>query len=143
MRGLVIALAALTAACATPEPTPQASQVYADFLIGRLANSRDDYDAAADRYFAALARSPGDRALVEGAMAATLSAGDEARARRAAAMAGADAPALARLVRGLTPCAPPIGAARRRARRPRRQRDRGNAGPHAGGVGQCRAAARG
>lgn len=71
------------------------------FLIGRIANARDDYGAASDRYFAALARSPGDEALVRGALAATLVAGDEQRARRAAAMAPREgAPALARLVRG-------------------------------------------
>lgn len=93
--------AALAAAsCASAPPTPHASDVYADFLIGRIANARDDYGAASDRYFAALARSPGDEALVRGALAATLVAGDEQRARRAAAMAPREgAPALARLVR--------------------------------------------
>jgi tetratricopeptide (TPR) repeat protein len=101
LRVVAAGLAALAAAaCASPEPTPRASQVYADFLIGRIANARDDYGAASDRYFAALARSPGDEALVQGALAATLTAGDETRARRAAAMATReDAPLLARLVR--------------------------------------------
>jgi len=93
--------AALAAAsCASPPPTPHASDVYADFLIGRIANARDDYGAASDRYFAALARSPGDEALVDGALRATLAAGDLDRARRAAFMTNLDdAPALARLVR--------------------------------------------
>jgi len=101
MRIAAIAFAALAGACVSPQPTPQSSQVYADFLIGRIANARDDYGAASDRYFAALTRSPGDEALVQGALAATLAAGDETRARRAAAMASSDhAPALARLVRG-------------------------------------------
>lgn len=101
LRAAAAGLAALTlAACASPPPTPHASDVYADFLIGRIANARDDYGAASDRYFAALARSPGDEALVRGALAATLVAGDEQRARRAAAMAPREgAPALARLVR--------------------------------------------
>lgn len=100
MRLLAAGLAVLAASCVSPEPAPQDSQVYADFLIGRLANARDDYGAASDRYFAALSRSPRDEALVQGALAATLVAGDEARARRAAAMASReDAPSLARLVR--------------------------------------------
>lgn len=96
------ALAALTAACASVSAprAPDASSVYADFLIGRVANAREDYGAASDRYFAALARSPGDEALIAGALRASLTAGDEARARRAAAMASPEAaPALAHLVR--------------------------------------------
>src|SRR5690606_30934933 len=102
LRYVAAGLVALAvAACASPPPAPHASDVYADFLIGRIANARDDYGAASERYFAALARSPGDEALVRGALAATLVAGDEQRARRAAAMASReDAPALARLVRG-------------------------------------------
>lgn len=100
MRFVMAGLALAAASCASPEPTPQSSQVYADFLIGRIANARDDYGAASDRYFAALQRSPRDEALVQGALAATLTAGDEARARRAASMAAReDAPSLARLVR--------------------------------------------
>lgn len=103
VRVVIAAFAALiSAGCATSPPAEiNASRVYADFLIGRVANAREDYSAAADRYFSALARSPGDDALLRGALAATLAAGDETRARRAAAMAPReDAPALARLVRG-------------------------------------------
>lgn len=89
------------AACATMAP-PAASQsgAYADYLIGRVANSRDDYAAASDRYFSALARAPHDQALIQGALVASLAAGDEARARRAAHMAPrADAPAYAHIIR--------------------------------------------
>lgn len=100
-RAAAAALAALVAACATTQPEPDPAGVYADFLIGRVANGRDDYASASERYFAALARAPGDEALVQGALAATLAAGDETRARRAASMAPREnAPALARLVRG-------------------------------------------
>lgn len=61
---------------------------------------RDDHAAAADRYFAALARSPGDAALVEGALASSLASGNVDRARRAARMAPrTDAPANAHIVR--------------------------------------------
>lgn len=96
------ALAALTAACASVSAPrqPDAASLYADFLVGRVANAREDYGAASDRYYAALSRSPGDEALIAGALRASLTAGDEARARRVAAMAEAEAaPALARLVR--------------------------------------------
>ncbi len=76
------------------------SRAYADFLIGRVANARADHEAAADRYFAALARAPGDQALIEGALSASLASGDIERARRAARMAGhADAPGFAHIVR--------------------------------------------
>ena len=88
------------AACASVSPPPRESGAYADFLIGRIANMRDDYAAAADRYFAALQRSPRDETLLNGALTATLAAGDEARARRAARMAPPnDAPAFAHLIR--------------------------------------------
>lgn len=89
------------AACATVSgaPAPRSS-AYADYLIGRVANARDDYSAASDRYFSALSRAPQDRALLEGALLASLAAGDEARARRAARMAPrTDAPAYAHLIR--------------------------------------------
>ncbi len=80
-------------------PAP-GSRAYADFLIGRVANARADHAAAADRYFAALARNPGDQALVEGALLASLASGDVERSRRAARMAARnDAPAYAYMVR--------------------------------------------
>lgn len=95
----VLALSACATAQVAPPP-PHLAQTYADYLIGRTADLRDDHAAAADRYFAALARAPRDEALVEGALSASLALGDLARARRAAAMALADdAPATARLVR--------------------------------------------
>jgi tetratricopeptide (TPR) repeat protein len=102
-RRVAIVFATLAAvACAAQQPQPQTAEIYADFLIGRIANARDDHAAAADRYFAALGRSPGDEALVQGALMSTLIAGDEARARRAAAMAPREnAPALAHLVRAV------------------------------------------
>ncbi|MCX7357821.1 MAG: tetratricopeptide repeat protein [Alphaproteobacteria bacterium] len=102
MRGLAALAAGLSlAACATAPATPaQDSRAYADFLIGRVANARSDHAAAADRYFAALARNPGDQTLVEGALLASLASGDVERTRRAARMAnGDDAPAYAYIVR--------------------------------------------
>ncbi len=95
----IAASLALTA-CATVAPEPARSGAYADYLIGRIANMRDDYSAASDRYFAALARAPGDQTLINGALVASLASGDEDRARRAARMAPRnDAPAYAHLVR--------------------------------------------
>lgn len=70
------------AACATLPQQPRSAGAYADFLIGRIANLQQDHAAAADRYFAALARSPRDETLLEGALAAALAAGDAARARQ-------------------------------------------------------------
>lgn len=102
MRGFAaLAVSACLAACATAPGTPaRDSRAYADFLIGRVANAQSDYVAAADRYFAALARNPGDQALVEGALVASLASGDVERSRRAARLAnGDDAPAYARMVR--------------------------------------------
>lgn len=102
MRRLAALAAGLClAACATAQTTPaQESRAYADFLIGRVANARSDHAAAADRYFAALARNPGDQQLVEGALLASLASGDVERSRRAARMANRDdAPAYAYIVR--------------------------------------------
>ena len=83
----------------TPPAPPQA-RGYADHLVGRVANLRQDHAAAADRYFAALARDSGNATLVEGAVTASLAAGDLDRARQAARMAPrTDVPAYARLVR--------------------------------------------
>ncbi|MEZ5972794.1 MAG: tetratricopeptide repeat protein [Hyphomonadaceae bacterium] len=103
MRRLAALAAGLSlAACATAPGAPaQDSRAYADFLIGRVANARADHAAAADRYFAALSRNPGDQNLVEGALLASLAGGDVERAQRAARMASrTDAPAYAYIVRG-------------------------------------------
>jgi len=99
----VVALAAgvSLAACASMgPPAPSQSGAYADYLIGRVANARDDHSAAADRYFAALTRAPRDETLINGALVASLAAGDETRARRAARMASSsNAPPYAHLLR--------------------------------------------
>lgn len=98
--GAALAAAWALGACATLAPEPRQSGAYADYLIGRIANMREDYAAASDRYFAALARAPADDALLSGALVASLASGDEERARRAARMAPRhDAPAYAHLVR--------------------------------------------
>lgn len=101
-KGAFLAALAL-AGCASVGGNPAAPRTaatYADFLIGRTANLRDDHAAAADRYFAALARAPDDEALIEGAIRASISIGDADRARRAARMAPREGgPALAHLVR--------------------------------------------
>ena len=90
----------LTACASTTGAAAPESRAYADYLIGRVANARSDHTAAADRYFAALARNPGDETLIEGALAASLAAGDVDRARRAARMASRrGAPAYAHIVR--------------------------------------------
>ncbi len=100
-RFAALAAGVCLAACATTPTAPvQESRAYADFLIGRVANARADHVAAADRYFAALARNPGDEALVEGALLSSLASGNVERTRRAARMAhGDDAPAYVYIVR--------------------------------------------
>ncbi len=97
----MLAASVCLAACATTPGAPAAElRAYADFLIGRVANARADHSAAADRYFAALAHSPGDQSLVEGALVSSLASGDVERARRAARMADRnDAPAYAHIIR--------------------------------------------
>jgi len=71
-------------------------------LIGRLANLRQDHDAAAARYFSALSRDPGNAALLDGAASASLAGGDVASARRAARMAPREnAPASVQLIRAV------------------------------------------
>lgn len=100
MRIVTAALCAGLAACASTAPRQASSDAYANYLSARIANLRDDHAAAADRYFAALARAPGDEALLTGALAAALASGDADRARRAARLAPrADAPAYAHIVR--------------------------------------------
>ena len=59
------------AACATgtwSPPAPREAATYADHLVGRVANLRQDHAAAADRYFQALSREPNNAALIEGAV---------------------------------------------------------------------------
>jgi Flp pilus assembly protein TadD len=91
-------MAAVLAACVSSQP-PVRGASYADFLIGRLANAREDHDVAADRYFSALRRAPGDSALLSGALISALDSGDVERAREAARMAPhADASGYAHLV---------------------------------------------
>ncbi len=79
---------------------PSASHAYADFLVGRVASLSNDYVAASDRYTAALARSPDNQDLVDGAVTAALAAGDVDRARAGARYGhGAETPTVAHLVR--------------------------------------------
>jgi tetratricopeptide (TPR) repeat protein len=101
LRAAALAAGVCLASCATAPAGPsQEARSYADFLIGRVANARADHAAAADRYFAALARSPGNESLIEGALVASLASGDIDRARRAARMAPrSNAPAYAHIVR--------------------------------------------
>lgn len=97
-------LASVAAACATaPTAAPRADGAsYADFLIGRLANAREDHDIAADRYFSALRRSPGDTTLQAEALLAALDAGELDRARDVARTASrSDASDYAHLVRAI------------------------------------------
>ncbi len=97
-RALLAATLGLGAAsCATAPSLPNSGQ--RDYLAGRVAELRADHQDAAHRYFAALAANPRDPALIERALAASLGAGDEAGARRAARLArGAGAPAYAHIV---------------------------------------------
>ncbi len=101
LRAVALVASVCLAACANTAGGPaRDSRAYADYLIGRVANSRADHASAADRYFAALARNPGDETLIEGALVASLASGDIDRARRAARMTSrADAPAFAHIVR--------------------------------------------
>jgi tetratricopeptide (TPR) repeat protein len=101
LRTAALAASVCLAACAnTVGASAPESRSYADYLIGRVANARSDHIAAADRYFAALARRPDDESLIEGALTASLAAGDIDRARRAARMAPSNnAPAFAHIVR--------------------------------------------
>lgn len=95
----VMLAACATTAAQTPRPDARA---YADHMIGRLANLTQDYDAAADRYFAALSRDPSSETLLEGAVSSSLSAGDITRARQAARLAPrSGAPAYVQIVRAV------------------------------------------
>lgn len=96
---LVCLAACLLAACATA-PEPPHGPSYADRLVGRLANLRQDHAAAAERYFEAVRREPHNIALIDSAVMSSLAAGDAQRARQAARMAPTrEAHAYARLVR--------------------------------------------
>ncbi len=77
----------LSACASATAPAAPSAQSYADHLIGRLANLRQDHEAAADRYFSALARDRGNETLLEGAASASLASGDIEGARRAARIA--------------------------------------------------------
>lgn len=98
MRFVAFAALALIAACASAPP-PRESDAYANFLVGQLANRRDDHQAASDRYFNALSHAPGDSALVEGALSAALATGDVERAREIARRARREGASAARIVR--------------------------------------------
>ncbi len=90
------------ASCATEQPRPRAAAVYADHLVGRLANLRQDHVAAADRYFSALEREPRNDALLNGAVIASLASGDVERARQATRMSPRiGAPAYAHIMRAV------------------------------------------
>ena len=85
--GIAVALAACASACATaPTAQPQASNSYANYLVGRLATLRDDHQAASDRLYRALMASPGDATLMDGVVGAALATGDADRAREVARM---------------------------------------------------------
>jgi tetratricopeptide (TPR) repeat protein len=101
LRLSALAASACLAACAvSATPRPAVSSSYADHLVGRLANLRQDHSEAAERYFDALARNRTDPALIEGAVIASLASGDIDHARQAARLARPpDAPAYAHMVR--------------------------------------------
>ena len=80
--GVLLACAA-AAACAGVSPSKSHSnaQSYANFLIGRVADLRQDHRAASDRLYSALQLTPDDATLAEEAMTSTLAIGDLERAR--------------------------------------------------------------
>lgn len=86
---VLLAAAASLAACSSlPDYEAQSPRsAYADFLVGHVADLKDDHAAAADRYFSALEHAPATPQLIEGALSAALSSGDPDRARRAARIA--------------------------------------------------------
>ncbi len=87
LRSIAIGALALLAACQTApgiSDGPRTNDAYANFLVGQVANRRDDHQSASDRYFSALERAPEDRAVVEGALSAALATGDLERAREIA-----------------------------------------------------------
>ena len=97
LRAGALAAVLFGGACASFDRSPPpASEAYASFLVGRVANWRADHQAASDRYFEALLRVPGDAALFDGALTAALATGDADRARLLARMAGRRGASLAR-----------------------------------------------
>src|SRR5262249_38223739 len=70
---LLLGASALQACVAAP-PAPSAANGYADFLIGRVANLREDHAVASERYFEALKQSPRDSRLIEGGVRSALAA---------------------------------------------------------------------
>lgn len=103
---LVATLSLGAASCVATSTSPHSAQ--RDYLAGRVAELRADHETAAHRYFAALADGPRDPALIERALAASLGAGDEAGARRAARLGrGADTPAYAHIVAAIDAMAAP------------------------------------
>lgn len=96
----VVVTGAALAACATlAAPAPTNANAYADYLIGRVANQRQDYSAASESYARALARDPGNQSLIDGAVVSALASGDIAEARQASRHAGGeDASAYAQLL---------------------------------------------
>jgi len=68
-------------------PPPSVADSYANYLVGRLADLRQDHEAAAEHYYEALRRAPDDADLIEGALSAALAAGDVPHAREIARLA--------------------------------------------------------
>ncbi|MBL8551869.1 MAG: tetratricopeptide repeat protein [Hyphomonadaceae bacterium] len=83
---LTSAAAAALGACAS-QREPSAASAYADYLIGRFADSRSDYGVAADRYFRAIEQGTVSAETIDGALDSALAQGDERRARHAASIA--------------------------------------------------------
>lgn len=101
LRSIAVGALALVSACQTAPSQEEArtSNAYANFLVGQVANRRDDHQSASDRYFTALESAPADRAVVEGALSAALATGDLERAREIARRARREPSASVHLVR--------------------------------------------
>ncbi len=97
--GLAFGAATLTACVSVSPPRADNARAYADFLVGRVANLREDHAVASDRYFEALQHAPRDRHIAEGGARAALAAGDISRARAFAAAARTPDASAVRLVR--------------------------------------------
>lgn len=102
---LTAAAGALAAACATaPASNNAQAGAYANYLVGRVANMREDHQAASDRLYRALLAAPNDATLMDGALTAALATGDVERARSIARMnvaRGDEPPAYQNIVRGI------------------------------------------
>lgn len=100
--GAAVASLGLAACANVAAPRPAVADAYADHLVGRLANLRQDYAAAGERYFEALQRAPNNETLLEGAVVASLASGDADHAREAAHMGPrVGAPAYIHIVRAV------------------------------------------